>query len=63
MKIIKIETDTLLFEVTTHVEYGNLHLSISDPFERSVAEIITPEDIEKLIAGLQEALKVNEEVE
>ncbi len=31
---IKIETDTLKFELTTHVEHGNMHIKIEDPFEK-----------------------------
>lgn len=63
MKTIKIATDTLLFEVSTHGEYGNLHLSIMDPFEKTVAEMISPQDIEKLIRGLQEALETHKQEE
>ncbi|WP_312654166.1 hypothetical protein [Proteiniclasticum sp.] len=60
MKTIEILTDNLKFEVTTHVEYGNLHIKIEDPFEKYVSEIMSPEDIKILIEGLQNALKENE---
>lgn len=30
MKTIKIATDTILFEGSTHGEYGNLHLSVRE---------------------------------
>ncbi|WP_312654387.1 hypothetical protein [Proteiniclasticum sp.] len=63
MKTIEILTNNLKFEVTTHVEYGNLHIKIEDPFEKSIGEIISPEDIRELIQGLQQALEINNEDE
>jgi hypothetical protein len=58
-----LNLDNMHIEVTTDCEGGLMHLLISNPFEKSLGEMIHPIEVRMLIEFLEESLKQHETIE
>ena len=59
-----LSLDNIKIELTPNCDYDQLALTITDPFEKTIQEMLAPVEVEKLIEYLQDILtkhKVNGE--
>jgi hypothetical protein len=59
-----LSLDSIKIELTPNCDYGQLAVTITDPFEKTIQEMLAPDEVKKLIEYLQDVLakhKVNGE--
>ena len=51
-----LSLDNIKIELTPNCDYDQLALTITDPFEKTIQEMLAPDEVKKLIKYLQDVL-------
>ncbi|SFN72032.1 hypothetical protein [Proteiniclasticum ruminis] len=51
-----LSLDNIKIELTPSCDYGQLALTITDPFEKTIQEMLEPAEVENLITYLRDVL-------